>query len=84
MDDTTSKVFDLVDLAFEIADEVARADVEGHCCSQSDLWWDTNAAAVKDRQFIARALRYIDLRGDALPYHVDRKDTLIKFRDKHE
>lgn len=74
---------ELADLAFELADETARSDVEcasmmfdrggQMCCDVSD----------PDSQgLLARALRYMDLRGDALPYRVIREGDILWFEER--
>ena len=61
------------ELAFEIADSAARSDVE--CYSTvieiDDVrWYDLTKIALEERTFIENALRYMQLRGEALPYRV--------------
>ena len=65
--------YDVVCLAFEIADSAARSDVE--CYSGvveiGDVrWYDLAKISLEERTFIENALRYMLLRGEALPYRV--------------
>lgn len=82
---TTTQVFDMVDLAFELADEMARADVEGYCAgrvAKGVRWLDTKEAhSAADRAIVSRAMRYIELRGAALPYKLLRDGNLVRFED---
>lgn len=62
-------------MALEIADETARADIE--CIGQrfslaSVEWYDLSVIDRNgdDRIFVERALRYMHLRGENLPYRV--------------
>ncbi len=62
-------------MAFEIADETARADVEciGRAFTLADVaWYDLSPAAVQgdERTYVERALRYMHLRGENLPFRV--------------
>lgn len=69
-------------LAFELADECARLDIKTQCARDDDGWHDTNPEDSGDAEWVARALRYLDLRGDATPYRVERKPGKIRFRSK--
>lgn len=78
---------ELARLAIEIADSTACAEIESFCgfgggTIETGLWWDTKRVASRDRKYVKRALRYIELRGDALPYRVMREGTLMRFADK--
>ena len=62
-------------MALEIADESARADIEciGQAFTLADVaWYDLCPAAVQgdERHYVERALRYMHLRGDDLPFRV--------------
>ena len=51
-------------LAYEIADGVARSDIECYCLAKWGPWYDTSAAIdPEDLELINRALRYLDARG---------------------
>ena len=64
---------DVVRLAFEIADGAARSDVE--CWSttieiEGSRWYDLAKIPAEERTFVENALRYMFMRGEALPYRV--------------
>ena len=65
--------YDLKQLAFEITDSAARSDVE---CNSPVVkiggvsWYDLARISLEERPFIENALRYMLLRGEALPYRV--------------
>jgi hypothetical protein len=81
------KTGELNELAVAISDDQVRAEIESFCGFgggkiETGLWWNTRAVASRDRKYVKRALRYIELRGDALPYRVMRKGSLMRFADK--
>lgn len=51
-------------LAYYIADEAARSDIELYTVEVGDHWFDTNQVRYGlERQFIDRAMQYLELRG---------------------
>jgi hypothetical protein len=65
--------FDVVVLAFEIADEAARSDVE--CCGtpiviNGQLWYELSKLTADEQKLIATGLRYLHLRGEKLSFRV--------------
>lgn len=70
-----------ITLALELADDMAKLDVETFGFRNlGDGWID-----VQDKETdwqLARALRYIELRGDELPYRVEHDENLIRFNKK--
>ena len=76
---------ELTQLAFDLADSTARSDIEAYAsCSlrAGQTWCDVSEVAPDDTEYVADALRYLELRGDALPYRVERDGALIRFGDK--
>lgn len=54
-------------LAVEIADEAARSDIEGQCKvtnSGPHEWFDLGTVPQRDAAWVARAERYLNLRGE--------------------
>ena len=92
MNEQHSHVFahtvETVGLAIEIADISARTDIECICVvvvKDRTRFYDIAKDDEEDRTFIATALRYMALRGDALPYRVLTHPlfpTLYRFEDK--
>ncbi|GEM_PF-2119075 len=82
----------VVSMATEIADATVRADIEMYArevYSEGIRYYDTSATADEDSKAQAdalrRALRYIDKRGDALPFVMKRHigcKALVWFEDK--
>jgi hypothetical protein len=80
------------ELAVKIADRVARSDIELFCrdiaqgkgrpvfdvsCSPFDFdgWEDGRLSTIAD------VVRYVELRGDALPYRMHHLDDLVWFEE---
>lgn len=64
---------DLMQMAFELADSAARSDIE--CIGRSVVidrmpWYDLQGLSEEDHAFVTFALRYMQARGNALPYLV--------------
>lgn len=69
-------------LAFQLADESARSDIEVYCVEERDQhgasWYDTRKVIDGfDRRFIDRALQYLDLRGGMRRH--SKKPHLVTF-----
>jgi hypothetical protein len=65
--------FDVVVLAFEIADEAARSDVECYgtpIVMNGQLWYELSKLTADEHKLIGTGLHYLHLRGDALPFRV--------------
>lgn len=79
------KLDELQRLAFELADECARSDIEFLCIGDG-TWYRTTAADPEEAGDVARALRYLELRAKSsdnpLPYIVERGMGEIRFRSK--
>lgn len=81
-----------VNLAMEIADATVRSDIEmfaKEVYSEGVRYYDTSATVEEDSKTQAdaldRSIRYIDKRGDALPFVMKRHigcKTLVWFEDK--
>lgn len=85
----------LIHLALGIADDTARADVESYACwidLEGIRYLDTTKVAddglVHDAEqelaWVRRAVQYIDQRGDALPFRMQRHigaPHLVRFVD---
>ena len=69
---------ELVTLALEMADDLARLDVETYGSYLGDGWVDINT----DDYLMERALRYIGLRGDDFGYGIEREGELFRFKKK--
>jgi len=71
-------------LALEMADELAREDVQTYGQVPSSIYNSNQGwfVAWSDDKQLQRAVRYIELRGDELPYTVERKGSLIRFGKK--
>jgi len=82
----------VVSLATEIADATVRADIEMYAkevISEGVRYYDITATADEDSKMQAdalrRAIRYIEKRGDALPFAMKRHigcKSLVWFEDK--
>lgn len=60
-------VMQALQLAVEIADEAARSDIEGQCKvtnSGPHEWFDLGTVPHRDAAWVARAERYLNLRGE--------------------
>jgi len=55
---------ELARLERALAYSAARSDIECHCNrADADRWYDPIPAYVEDREFVATAIRYLELRG---------------------
>ena len=64
---------EVVQTAFALADSVARSDIE--CIGRGVVirrmsWYDLQSLDEEDHAVVVTALRYLHLRGDALPFRV--------------
>lgn len=71
------KLDEMTRLAFELADEAALSDIECHCDRTQagpHLWYETNTADGDDAAWVARAVRYLLMRGQIMrdPFHPTR------------
>lgn len=60
-------------LAFEIADDAARSDVECHgtlVVINDQPWYELSKLTADEHKLVGTSLRYMQLRSDALPYRV--------------
>lgn len=85
-DEHANRLGDSLRLALEIADEAARADIEGNCVSHTDcghLWWYARAPIDPRDQYVSktvdRAVRYLDLRNRIV--HHETVPVLVRFRE---
>jgi len=60
---------ELQNLAFELADEAARCDIESNCvsavrCSGPDhgLYWDTSSATEDEKHYVTTVVSYLEAR----------------------
>lgn len=68
-------------LALEMADEIAKLDVESFGSHEiGDGWVDVEAKETD--WMLQRALRYIELRGEDFGYKIERDESLIRFSKK--
>lgn len=72
---------ELMRLAFRIADLSARSIIEAFCLHTGGTWYRTSPVEQRDTADVRNALRYLKLRGDALPYRVERRRGLVRFAD---
>lgn len=66
-------VYDVVQMAFELADTAARSNVE--CIGlridiDEAVWYDLLDLSVKEHHVVVLSLRYMHARGPSLPYRV--------------
>jgi hypothetical protein len=64
---------DVVQMAFQLADSAARSDIEciGRSIKRERVdWYDLQGLDEEDHAFVTFALRYMQGRGDALPYRL--------------
>jgi len=76
---------EVVALALKIADSVSRSDIECYCLMTKNrrIWWyDTAVAEPEDAEFVAEAVRYLDLRGLLVHHEADGK--LVRFKKEGE
>lgn len=75
------EIGDTLKLALELADDMAKLDVETFGFHNlGDGWIDIETEAT-DWQ-LQRALRYIELRGEDFGYKIERDESLIRFSKK--
>jgi len=65
---------ELARLEREIAEETAISDIECHCLTDDDGWWDT---AEEEGDLLKKSVRYLELRG-LLERHPERPE-LVRF-----
>lgn len=71
-------------IAVFMAESAARKIIECVCpiiWKNDASWIDVSKPDEGDTRLVADCLRYIELRGDALPYRLIRKGKLIQFRE---
>jgi hypothetical protein len=77
-------------LAMDLADHAARSEIELYAAHVFDATGRHVFDTAKSREdgvdeqsmaLVAKALRYIELRGSALPYRLKRSGTLVWFED---
>lgn len=81
-------VMQALQLAVEIADEAARSDIEGQCKvthSGKHNWYDLGGVHKDDAAWVARAERYLNLRGLGTSGFIMIRcaafPTLVRFED---
>lgn len=76
-----------IELAIAIADDAARSDIECLALADTDTHgrpiYDVSLAAwgadQRNLDTVKRAARYIERRGDALPYIMHREGDVVRF-----
>jgi hypothetical protein len=77
-------------LALAIADHAARSEIELYCLQTSDVsgrrMFDTNkpredSVDNESLSIVDKAVRYIELRGSALPYRLKRSKEMVWFEE---
>jgi len=73
------KQTDLYELALQFADETAISDIEMNCLRNRDdsgrYWYDTRSAMDDDREWVNRALVYLELR-ELIERHQETPDVI--------